>query len=55
MRNHFEISDMFAALDSLQAKVNIISAHKIIRENINVLAKESLGCSDYRIQANKWG
>jgi hypothetical protein len=38
-----EVSDRFAALEDLNAEVEINSAWEIIRENIKVSAKESLG------------
>jgi hypothetical protein len=39
----FEISNIFAALEDLDAEMEITSAWEMIRENINILAKESLG------------
>jgi hypothetical protein len=38
-----EVSNWFAALEDLDAEVEINSAWKMIRENINISAKESLG------------
>jgi hypothetical protein len=38
-----EVSNRFAALEELDAKVEINSAWETIRENINISAKESLG------------
>jgi hypothetical protein len=37
-----EISNRFAALEGLDAEVENNSAREIIRENINITAKESL-------------
>jgi hypothetical protein len=39
-----EVSDRFAALEDLNAEVEINSAWEIIRENLNISAKESIGC-----------
>jgi hypothetical protein len=39
-----EISNRFAALENLDAEVDINRAWKTIRENIKFSAKESLGC-----------
>jgi hypothetical protein len=38
-----EVSNRFAALEYLDAEVEINSAWETIRENIKILAKESLG------------
>jgi hypothetical protein len=38
-----KVSNRFAALESLDAEVEINNAWKMIRENINISAKESLG------------
>jgi hypothetical protein len=38
-----EVSNRFAALEDLDAEVDINSAWETIRENINISAKESLG------------
>jgi hypothetical protein len=38
-----EISNMFAAVENLDAEVDIDRAWETIRENINISAKESLG------------
>jgi hypothetical protein len=38
-----EVSNRFAALEDLEAEVEINSAWENIRENINISAKESLG------------
>jgi hypothetical protein len=38
-----EVSNRFAALEHLDAEVEINSAWEMIRENINISAKESLG------------
>jgi hypothetical protein len=38
-----EVSDMFAALEDLDAEVEINSAWEMITENIKISAKESLG------------
>jgi hypothetical protein len=38
-----EVSNRFAALEDLDAEVEINSARETIRENINISAKESLG------------
>jgi hypothetical protein len=40
---HVEISNRFAALEDLDAEVEINSAWETIRENIKISAKESLG------------
>jgi hypothetical protein len=41
--NHAEVSNRFAALKDLDAEVEINSAREVIRVNIKILAKESLG------------
>jgi hypothetical protein len=46
-----EISYRFAALENSEAEVDIIRACKIIRENIKISAKESLGC--YELKKHK--
>jgi hypothetical protein len=38
-----EVSNRFAALEDLDAEVEINSAWRMIRENIKISAKESLG------------
>jgi hypothetical protein len=38
---HVEVSDGFAALEDLDAEVEINNAWEMIRENIKILAKES--------------
>jgi hypothetical protein len=38
-----EVSNRFAALEDLDAEVEINSAWEMIRENIKILANESLG------------
>jgi hypothetical protein len=38
-----EISNRFAALENLDAEVDINSSWKTIKDNINISAKESLG------------
>jgi hypothetical protein len=38
-----EVSNKFATLEDLDAEVEINSARKMIRENIRISAKESLG------------
>jgi hypothetical protein len=38
-----EVSNRFAALEDLDAEVEINSAWEMIRENIKISAKESLG------------
>jgi hypothetical protein len=40
---HVEVSNRFAALEDLDAEVEINSAWEMIRENIKISAKESLG------------
>jgi hypothetical protein len=40
---HVEVPNMFAALEDLDAEVEINSAWKTIRDNIKISAKESLG------------
>jgi hypothetical protein len=40
---HVEVSNRFAALEHLDARVEISSAWETIRENIQISAKESLG------------
>jgi hypothetical protein len=41
-----EVSDRFAALEDLDTEVEINSAWEVIRENIKMSAKESLGYFD---------
>jgi hypothetical protein len=41
--NIVEVSNRFAALEDLDTEVEINSAWEIIRENIKISAKESLG------------
>jgi hypothetical protein len=58
-----EVSNRFAALEDLDAEVEINSAWETISENINISAKESLecfmlpwfdeGCKNYQIKRNK--
>jgi hypothetical protein len=43
-----EVSDRFAALEDLDAEVEINNAWEMIRENRNISAKESLGYFDLR-------
>jgi hypothetical protein len=43
---HVEVSNRFAALEDLDAEVEINSAWETIRENIKISAKESLGYSE---------
>jgi hypothetical protein len=40
---HVEVSNRFAALEDLDAEVEINSAWEMFRENINISAKENLG------------
>jgi hypothetical protein len=40
---HVEVSNRSAALEDLDAEVEINSAWEMIKENINISAKESLG------------
>jgi hypothetical protein len=40
---HVEVSNRFAALEDLDAEVDINSAWETIRENIKISPKESLG------------
>jgi hypothetical protein len=40
---HVEVSNRFAALEDLDAEVEIITIWETIRENIKISAKESLG------------
>jgi hypothetical protein len=40
---HVELSNRFAALEDLDAEVEINSVWEMIRENIQISAKESLG------------
>jgi hypothetical protein len=40
---HVEFSNRFAALEDLDAEVEINSAWEMIRENIKISAKENLG------------
>jgi hypothetical protein len=40
---HVEVSNRFAALEDLDAEVEISSAWETIRENIKISAKENLG------------
>jgi hypothetical protein len=42
-KDHIEVSNRFAAFKGLDAEVEINSAWEMSRENINILAKESLG------------
>jgi hypothetical protein len=43
-----EVSNRFAALEDLDAEVEINSAWEIIRENIKISGKESLGCCELK-------
>jgi hypothetical protein len=43
-----EVSDRFAALEDLDAGVEINSACEMLRENIKISAKESLGYYELR-------
>jgi phosphomevalonate kinase len=45
---HVEVSDRFAALEDLDAEVEINSAWEMIRENIKISTKESLGYYELR-------
>jgi hypothetical protein len=45
-----EVSNRFAALEDLDTEVEINSAWETIRENIKILAKESLGYFDLKKQ-----
>jgi hypothetical protein len=45
-----EVSNRFAALEDLDAEVEINSAWETIRENINISAKESLGYFELKKQ-----
>jgi hypothetical protein len=47
---HAEISDSLAALEDLNNEVEINSAWEMVRENINISAKESL--SYYGLKKN---
>jgi hypothetical protein len=40
---HVEVWNRFAALKDLDAEVEIITAWEMIRENMNISAKQSLG------------
>jgi hypothetical protein len=46
-----EVSNRFAALEDLVAEVEINSAWEMIRENIKISAKKSLGC--YKLRKHK--
>jgi hypothetical protein len=50
-RYHIEVSNRFAALEDLDTEEEINSAWETIRENIKILAKESLGY--YELRKNK--
>jgi hypothetical protein len=43
-----EVPNRFAALEDLEAEVEITSAQEMIRENIQISAKESLGYYELR-------
>jgi hypothetical protein len=43
-----EVSNRFAALEDLDTEVEINSAWETIRENIQILAKESLGYFEFK-------
>jgi hypothetical protein len=43
---HVQVSNRFAALEDLDAEVEINSAWEMIRSNINISGKESLGYRD---------
>jgi hypothetical protein len=43
-----EVSNRFAALEDLDTEVEINSAWEMIRKNINISAKESLGCFEVK-------
>jgi uncharacterized Zn finger protein len=45
---HFEISNMFAALENLNTEMEIKCAWEMIRENIKMFAKESPGCNELK-------
>jgi hypothetical protein len=46
-----EVSNRFAALEDLDAEVEVNSTWETIRENIKISAKESLG--DYELKEHK--
>jgi hypothetical protein len=48
-----EVSNMFAALEDLDAEVEINSAWEKIRENIKISTKESLGYCELK-KHNPW-
>jgi hypothetical protein len=50
---HVEVSNRFAALEDLDAEVEINSAWKMIRENIKISAKESVGYCELK-QHKPW-
>jgi hypothetical protein len=43
-----EVSNRFAALEDLDAEVDINSAWEMIRENIKIVAKQSLGYFEFK-------
>jgi hypothetical protein len=43
-----EVSNRFAALEDLDAEVEVNSAWETIRENIEISAEESLGCFELK-------
>jgi hypothetical protein len=45
---HIEVSSRFAALEDLDMEVEVNSAREINRENIKILAKESLGYYEWK-------
>jgi 50S ribosomal subunit-associated GTPase HflX len=45
---HIEVSNRCAALEDLDAEVEINSAREMIRENIKISAKESVGYSELK-------
>jgi hypothetical protein len=47
---HIEVSNRFAALEDLDAEVEINSAWEMVRENITISAKESLGYFELKKQ-----
>jgi hypothetical protein len=52
-KQYVEVSNRFAALEDLDTEVEINSDWETIRENINISAKESLGCYELR-QHKPW-
>jgi hypothetical protein len=48
---YIEVSNRFAALEDLDAEVEVNSAWEMIRDNIKISAKESLG--NYQMRKHK--